>query len=346
MVILAVNRNKRGGFSLKKVISIILAVFLVAILVVGCGKSDTKATDAAKGAEGGAKKKIAVIVKGTEHVYWQSVKVGAEAAAKAGGIDMYFTGASGGESDINGEVNLVENAINQKVAGIVLAASDAKALVPVTEKAIAAGIPVVIIDSGLNTDKYKSFLTTDNIAASAAVGESLAKMLDGKGKVAIVNFIPGAQTAIEREKGFRDVMAKYPGITVLPTQFYNSDKQKALSLTQDLMTANPDLAAVYACNEAGTVGAGRALKEKNNKTIIEVGFDASDDVIPLIKDGYCKAAVVQMPYNMGFKGVQAIVDILAGKTVEKNVDTGFTIVTPENMTSPESEKALYPTGKK
>jgi len=315
---------------------------MVAVLLVGCGK----AADSTKAADTGTKKKIAVIVKGTEHVYWQSVKVGAEAAAKAGGIDMYFTGAPGGESDINGEVSLVENAINQKVAGIVLAASDAKALAPVTEKAIAAGIPVVIIDSGVDTDKYKSFLTTDNVAASAAVGESLAKMLNGKGKVAIANFVPGAQTAIEREKGFRDVMAKYPGITVLPTQFYNSDKQKALSLTQDLMTANPDLAAIYACNEPGTVGVGRALKEKNNKTIIEVGFDSSDDVIPLIKEGFCKATAVQMPYNMGFKGVQAIVDILAGKTVEKKIDTGFTIVTTENMTSPESEKALYPTGKK
>lgn len=331
---------------MKKVVSIFLAVFMVAMLLVGCGKSDNKGADATKGADAGAKKKVAVIVKGTEHVYWQSVKVGAEAAAKAGGVEMYFTGAPGGESDINGQVSLIENAINQKVAGIVLAASDAKALAPATEKAIAAGIPVVIIDSGLNTDKYQSFLTTDNIAASAAVGESLAKMLGGKGKVAIANFVPGAQTAIEREKGFRDVMAKYPGITVLPTQFYNSDKQKALSLTQDLMTANPDLAAIYACNEPGTVGVGRALKEKNIKTVIEVGFDSSDDVVPLIKEGYVKATAVQMPYNMGFKGVQAIVDILAGKTVEKKVDTGFTLVTPENMTSPESEKALYPTGKK
>jgi ribose transport system substrate-binding protein len=328
---------------LKKWLSALLAAFMVMAILGGCGKSDT-----AKTAEPqkGAKKKIAVIVKGTEHVYWQSVKVGAEAAAKEAGVEIYFTGAPGGESDINGQVSLVENAITQKVAGIVLAASDAKALVPVTEKAIAAGIPVVVIDSGLQTDKYASFLSTDNVAASAAVGEALAKMLNGKGKVAVTNFVAGSQTAIEREKGFRDALAKHPDIQILPTQYYNSDKQKALSITQDLLTANPDLDAIYACNEPGTVGVGRALKEKNNKKVIEVGFDSSDDVIPLLKDGFCKATAVQMPYNMGYLGIKAIVDKLNGKDVEKKKDTGFTLVTSENMNSPESEKALYPTGKK
>lgn len=328
---------------MRKWVSVLLAAFMVMVLLAGCGKADSTKT---AGTQKDAKKKIAVIVKGTEHVYWQSVRVGAEAAAKEAGVEIYFTGAPGGEVDINGQVNLIENAITQKVAGIVLAASDAKALVPVSEKAIAAGIPVVVIDSGLETDKYASFLATDNVAASAAVGEALAKMLNGKGKVAVANFVAGSQTAIEREKGFRDALAKYPGIQILPTQYYNSDKQKALSITQDLLTANPDLAAIYACNEPGTVGVGRALKEKNNKTVIEVGFDSSDDVIPLLKENYLKATAVQMPYNMGYQGVKTIADIIAGKAVEKKIDTGFTLVTSENMNSPESEKALYPTGKK
>jgi ribose transport system substrate-binding protein len=330
---------------LRKVLSIVLAVIMVSTLLFGCGKSDTAKTTDSQNADTGSKKKIAIIVKGTENVFYQSVKAGADAAAKETGVEYYFTGSSAGETDINGQVSLVENAISQKVSGIIIAASDAKALVPVTEKAIAAGIPVIVIDSGLQTDKYTSFLTTDNVAAANAAGESLAKMLNGKGKVAIVNFVAGAQGAIEREKGFKDAMAKYPGIEVLQTQYYNNDKQKALSLTQDILTANPDLDAIFACNEPGTVGVGRALKEKNNRKVIEIGFDSSDDIIPLIKDGYLKGTIVQMPYNMGYLGVKAMVDKLNGKEVVKNQDTGFTFVTPENMESPESQKALYPLGK-
>jgi len=310
-------------------------------LLAGCGKSDTANT-----AGSGTKKKIAIIVKGTENVFYQSVKAGADVAAKETGIEFYFTGSSAGETDINGQVSLVENAISQKVAGIILAASDAKALVPVTEKAIAAGIPVVVVDSGLQTDKYASFLATDNVAAAAAAGEEVAKRLNGKGKVAIVNFVAGAQGAIEREKGFKDALAKYPDIKILPTQYYNNDKQKALSVTQDILTANPDLDAIFACNEPGTVGVGRALKEKNNKKVIEIGFDSSDDIVPLLKEGYLKGTIVQMPYNMGYLGVKAMADVLNGKEVSKNKDTGFTLVTTENMESPDSQKALYPLGKK
>lgn len=314
------------------------------LLLTGCGKSDT--TRKIDSPQNDGKKKIAIIVKGMENIFYQSVKAGADVAAKETGMGYYFTSSPAGEADINGQIDLVEKAIKQNVSGIVIAASDAKALVPVVEKAIAAGIPVVVVDSGLETDKYVSFLATDNIVATAAVAKAMAESLNEKGTVALVNFVAGAQGAIEREKGFRDTMAKYPDIKILPTQYYDNDKQKAFVLAQDILASNPDLDGIFACNEPGTVSVARALKEANNKKVIEYGFDSSDDIVLLIKEGYLKATVVQMPYNMGYLGVKTLADKINGKEVEKNKDTGFTLVTTENIDRPDIQKILYPLGKK
>ena len=329
---------------LKKNLSFLLFISIILVLLVGCGSFDpTKITILHKVSE---TKKIAIIVKGTENVFYQSLREGADIASKEANIDYYFTASSAGETDINGQISLVENAISQKVSGIIIAATDSKALVPVVEKAIAAGIPVVVVDSGLQTDQYASFLTTDTTTAVTSTVEVLAKSLHGKGKVALMNFVPGAQGAIDREKAFRAAMANYPDIEILPTQFYNNDKQKAFSMAQTILAANPDLDAIFTCNEPGTIGAGRALKEANNKKVIVYGFDSSDNIIPLLKEGYLKATIVQMPYNMGYFGVKTLVDKIAGKDIVTYKDTGFTLVTTENMETPESQKALYPLGKK
>lgn len=297
-----------------------------------------------KGDNKSKKIKIAVIVKGTEHVYWQTVKKGVEDAASDLDVDYYFIAAPGGEPDINGQVDLVEAAIAQKVDGMVLAASDSNALVRPIKKAMKAGIPVVLIDSGVETDKYSSFIATNNIETSYKVGDALGKLLNGKGKVGVVNFQPGAGTAIEREQGFRNVMKeKYPGIELLETKYSYADKQKALSITEDLVTAHNDLDAIYAANEPTLVGVGIGIKEKGLKDkVLVAGFDSSDDVLKLLNEGIVKVTAVQMPYSMGYKGIKSVVKALKGEKIEKLVDSGAVIVTPENMNTPESQKALFP----
>ncbi len=129
---------------------------------------------------------------------------------------------------------------------------------------------------------------------------------------------------------------------IVATQYSQSDKTKALSVTEDMLTANPNLTAIFAANEPSVVGAGRAFKEKNVKNTILVGFDSSDDVIPLVKEGIIKATAVQMPYTMGIEGVQQLANKFSGKDVVKSIDTGVTIVTTENMNEAASQKALYP----
>ncbi|MCJ7690074.1 MAG: substrate-binding domain-containing protein, partial [Clostridiaceae bacterium] len=189
---------------ISKKLALVLCTMVTLSSLAGCGSKSDSETPSSK------TKKIAVIVKSTDAPYWQTVKKGAEDEAEKSKIEMYFTGAAGGETDINGQVNLVETAINQQVDGIVLAPSDSTALAPVVDKAIEAGIPVVIIDSGIDTDKYISYATTNNEDAAYKVGKELGKLTNGKGTVAILGFQPGAGSNIAREDGFKRAIAEFP----------------------------------------------------------------------------------------------------------------------------------------
>ncbi|MGV8981463.1 substrate-binding domain-containing protein [Clostridium sp.] len=314
----------------KKKLSLILAAAMVmSFSLMGCSRGASTS------------KKITVIVKTVESPYWQTVKKGAEAAAKKESYTIDFVGAPGGESDVNGQVTLVENAISQKPAGVVLAASDAAAVAPAAKKIVDAKIPLALVDSDCNVEGYLSYATTDNEKASYDVGKKLAELTGGKGKVAIVSFSPGAGSAIAREKGFKKAIAEFPGMSVVQTVYCDSDKAKALTLTQDIVTAHPDITAIYGANEQSLVGVARGLKETGSKAIV-VGFDSSDDVIPLLKDKTISATAVQKPYTMGYSAVENIIKSLKGEKIEKSVDTGASIITPENMNDAESQKVLYP----
>jgi ribose transport system substrate-binding protein len=191
---------------------------------------------------------------------------------------------------------------------------------------------VIIIDSGVSTSNYDSFLSTDNGAAGRLAADELAKLINNQGKIAIINAQPGAATAMLRENDFKDQIAKnYPNITVVGTQYSDGDKTKALNIATDFMTANPDLAGIYATNEGSTVGAGNAIEQAGKSGVVKfVGFDWSADTKALIDKGVLQASMVQNPYQMGYLGVQAAVDAYNGKAVEKSVDTGVTVATKAN----------------
>ncbi|SET40626.1 ribose transport system substrate-binding protein [Natronincola peptidivorans] len=329
---------------MKKSICALLILLLTIGVLAGCS-TNNGGNDTVSEGEDNEKINIAVIVKGTDIPYFQVVNSGAEAAAAELGVDMYFAGAPGGETDINGQINIVETAINQRVDGIVIAASDATSLAPVLNNAVDQGIPVALVDSGVEMDRYISYATTNNEAAAYAVGGALGEIIGGQGKVGVVNFTAGAATAIAREKGFRDAIEElYPDIQLLETQYSNADRSRALSIAEDLLTAHPDLVAIYAANEPTVVGVGRALEERGSDVVL-VGFDSSDDIIPLLEKGILRATAVQMPYQMGYAGIEEIVKHIRGEAVTRELDTGVVIVTPENMSDKESQDALYPLGK-
>ncbi|WP_373779000.1 ABC transporter substrate-binding protein [Glaesserella sp.] len=286
---------------------------------------------------------IAVIVKSANSTFWQNVRKGAETAgADIGGkYKVTFQGPEA-ETAIDAQVNMVDNAVNRGVAGIVLAASDPVALVPAVKKAYEAGIPVVMIDSGINNDQYyQSFLATDNRAAGKLAAEKLLEKVKG-GKVAVMSFTQGAASAIERTGGFIDAVKAKADYKIVGPYYSDSDMTKALNQTEDVLGSNPDIAAIFGANEPTAVGMARAVKQKGFAgKIIAVGFDGNSDLQNFVRDGTLDGIVVQSSYQMGYKGVDTINRIIKGEKVEKVIDTGVVYVTKDNIDSEEAKAVLY-----
>jgi len=288
---------------------------------------------------------ILVSPKGLVHSFWQTVRAGADKAGADFGARTIWKGPAL-ETDIAGQIAIIEDYINKKIDAIVMAACDTKALVPVIQKAVDKGIPVIIFDSGVDSDLPLSFVATNNEAGAYQAGEMLVKLVGGRGDVACIPFVPGAATSILRERGFKAALAKHPGIKLVATQYSQSEVATAMAVTENILTAHPDLAGIFAANEAGSIGAYQALKARGLLGRVKlVGFDASPNEIVMLQSGGIQALVVQNPYAMGYLGVKAALDALNGKKVERRIDTGVTLVTMDNFSDPKVQRLLYPLGK-
>ncbi len=289
------------------------------------------------------KPKILVSPKGLVLSFWTSVREGAMQAGKDFDVDIVWKGPSL-EINIAEQISIVEDNINKRVDAIVLAACDATALVPVVERADAAGIPVVTIDSDLNSDVRKSFIATDNVAASEKAADVLYELIGGKGEVAILPIIPGSSTTIMREKGFDQGLVKYPEMKLVAKQYSHAEVDRAMAITEDIVTAHQNLAGIFAANESATIGSAQALKSRGLAGKIKiVGFDAAPNEVQVLEEGVVDALIVQDPYKMGYMGVKTALDLINGKEVEKRIDTGVYVVTRENLHSPEIQKLINPT---
>ncbi len=290
---------------------------------------------------GSGKRVIAVIPKGVAHFFWQSVHAGAEAAGKEFGVEVMWKGPAQ-ETDYSGQINIVEDAINRRVDGIVLAPSHGDALVPIVERARKEGIPVTIFDSGISTESYLSYVATDNRQGGVVAAERLAEKLGGKGKVAILGVKAGSVSTDEREQGFQEtIKQKYPGIMIVAFQYGDADRAKSLDRATDILTAHADLNGMFASNESSTVGAVQAIKQKGlaGKVVLG-GFDSSPNLIDDLKAGAIDSLVLQNPFKMGYEGVKAIVDKLNGQTPERHLDTGVKLLTKENLETPEMQQLI------
>jgi ribose transport system substrate-binding protein len=297
---------------------------------------------------------IAVIVKTGNSSFWQNVQTGcfdAQKALKAQSpkLSVTFLGPQS-ESNVAEEINIVESAIDRSVKAIVLAPSDVAALVPVVKKAKAAGIPVVIIDSLLSGDpsNYVSFLSTDNDAAGRACAKELIARVkedtgSDSGKIAVMSYVAGVGSEIGRVGGFKDYIAKNSHLQIVTTQYSNADMPTALNQTTNVLTANPDLVGIFGANEPTAVGMGRAIAQAGLAgKIVAIGFDGNSALQNFIKDGTLQAICVQSSYNMGYQGVMTAYDAaIAKKKVPAKVDTGFLIVTKDNINSTPAKNVLY-----
>lgn len=292
-----------------------------------------------------ADKEIAVIVKTVNSDFWQNVKKGAnDGAAKLKGYTATFQGAAS-DTDLAGQVALVENAVNRKVAGIVLAPSDPDALIPAMKKAWEAKIPVILIDSAASDagkNYYQSFLATDNQKAGELCAQALIDKIGKEGKIAIMSFTAGSGSEIGRVGGFKKYIEKNSTLKIVGTFYSNSQMGTALNQTTDVLAANADLKGLFGANEPTAIGMGRALVQSGKAgKVAAIGFDGNGDLQSFVKDSTIEAIAVQSAYMMGHLGVTTVADVVAGKTVPKFLDTGVVMVTKKNIESPEAKNVLY-----
>ncbi|MEP7270974.1 MAG: substrate-binding domain-containing protein [Acidobacteriota bacterium] len=310
---------------------VLIAVFVVSLLVLAsCNRNS-----------GERKRVIAVIPKGVSHFFWKSIEAGALAAGRDFGVDIRWKGAAQ-ETDYTTQINIVEDAINSRVDGIVLAPSHGDSLVPVVLRAQKEGIPVTIFDSGISTDQYLAYVATDNRQGGVVAAERLAAKLGGKGEVAILGTKKGSVSTDQREAGFQDtIKEKFPGIQIVQFLYGEADRAKSLDKATDILTGHPDLNGIFASNESSSVGAVQAIKQKGlvGKVIL-VGFDSSPNLIDDLRAGALDSLVLQDPYKMGYEGVKTIVDKLNGKEPVRLQDTGVKLLTKENLETPEMQKLI------
>jgi ribose transport system substrate-binding protein len=250
------------------------------------------------------------------------------------------------EDDREQQIQVVEGFVTQGVNGIVLAPLDNRALARPVEEAKRAGVPTVIIDSGLNSDALVSFVATDNRKGGMLAADRLGQLLNGKGKVLLLRYAEGSASTTEREGGFLSEMKeKFPGIELISTdQYAGATRDTAKRASENLLNRFGDqVQGIFTPNESSTAGMLLALQdiEKAGKVFF-VGFDASQTFIDAMRSNQLNGIVVQNPFNMGYLGVRTMVDHLLGKPVQKITDTGVTLVTPENLDNADIQTLLHP----
>jgi ribose transport system substrate-binding protein len=290
---------------------------------------------------------IPIIVKDTTSNYWQIVLAGARKAGKDLNVKVPELGAQS-ESDINGQISILENAVSQKPAAIVISPTQRTALGKPIDEA-AKKVKIIGIDSAADSKGFTSFLTTDNVQGGRIAADGLAEAIKAKygkaeGDVALITSIAGVGSLDERAKGFKEELkAKYPGLKLVADKIADGQATTGLNIMTDLITANPKLRGVFASNLIMAQGAGQAIAENKVADKIKlVGFDSDDKLIKLLKDGTIVALVVQDPYRMGYDGIKTALAASKGEKVEANVDTGANLITKENMDSPRSQELLNP----
>ncbi|WP_419884445.1 substrate-binding domain-containing protein [Paenibacillus sp. B-A-8] len=274
--------------------------------------------------------------------FWEVMKQGVATAAKEFGADVHTIGTDT-ELDVDKQIQLLEQAIEEKPDAIILAATDYYRLVPVAEQIKAAGITLITVDSGLNGGVSESFIATDNYEAGRKAAQKLIENIHSDDKVAIMNFVPGSATAIEREKGVRDALSQNGVDHVHDTLYSNGSSQKAYQLTVELLKNQPQLKGIIGLNEPSTLGAGLAIMDLGLKSKVKlVGFDNSSSEVHLLEKEIMLGTVIQKPFTMGYLAVKTALEVVSGHKVDSVMDTGSEFITKENMYTSENEKLMFP----
>ena len=264
-------------------------------------------------------------------------------AANEAGYEVLWNGPAS-EADFAHQIRILDDLINRRVTGILIAPSDREALVPAIERAHRAGIPLTIVDSGANAENYVSYVSTNNYAGGVMAARRMGEILGGRGQVAVVGLMPGSTSTVAREKGFQETLEKeFFGIQLVAFQYGMSNRARSLSAAEDILTAHPDLDGFFASAEPGTIGVVQAVKARRLQGKVKiVGFDTSPSLVEDLRTGVIDSLVLQDPFNMAIQAFQTLMDKLEGRTPPRRVDMAPTLATSQNFRDPKISRLLDP----
>ena len=296
-----------------------------------------------------SKTTIAVIPKGTTHEFWKSIHAGAVKARRELDLEIIWKGPLK-EDNREDQIALVETFIARGVSGIVLAPLDDTALRVPVANAVRNGIPVVIIDSGLQSADFVSFVATDNYQGGRMAGAHMAQRLNQSGKVIMLRYQEGSASTAKREQGFLDAIGEYAGIEIASSnQHGGATTESAYRASENLLapfkdaSGNLAVQGIFCPNESTTFGMLRALQDAGLAgSVIFIGFDSSEKLVEALQNDQIHALVLQNPFKMGYLGVKTLAAHLAHQPVEKRIDTGVALVTKDNMNDPDINSVLTP----
>lgn len=285
---------------------------------------------------------VGVIPKGASHQFWLTVQAGAIQAGREYGLEVEWN-APTLEIDSARQIDIVQSMVTRKLAGIAVAPVDRKALVGVIERAAKEKIPVAVYDSDVDTNQRITYVATDNREGGRIAARRLGQVLGGKGKVLVVGFMAGSASTMEREEGFVSEMKKsFAGVELLDVQFGMASRAKSMSVTENALSAHRDLAGIFADNESSLAGAVQALKSRGNRQVKLVGFDASEQLVKDLEEGWIDSLVVQDPFKMGYESVKAIGEARKGGTVTARMDLPARLILPADLAKADVRDLLFP----
>lgn len=272
--------------------------------------------------------------------FWMDTIHGAQSAAKEFQAELTIF-APEVESDSIAQIGYIRKAIEQKPDVIAISPILYSDMTEEIEKITEAGIGLVLIDSRIDKSLEACYVGTDNIHAGIALGRKMAQFVEEDTKIAVVAHVKGASTAMEREQGMREGLGDAEG-RIEEMMYCNSDYDKAYALTKEMLGRRDDINMVAGLNLYSIIGAARAVDELGQGGKVRViGFDNDKKGIEYMEGGVIDALVVQKPFNMGYLGIEAAVRVAQGEEVEKVIDSGMEVITPENIYTEENEKLLF-----
>jgi ribose transport system substrate-binding protein len=323
---------RRRGFAAMAVLAVLAALAAAAIPLVN-SRSESRPRP--------MEKVIAIFkTQATSNAFWAAAGDGVASGAQDFGLSVSIR-APRDEIYVDEQIQIMEGAIAEKPAAIVLAAGDVHALVGPVKEAKAAGIKVVCVDSFIESDDADAKIGTDNFEAGQKCGAALLRNLSGGGRVAVMSYVQGSSTAIGREAGFREAVEGK--VAVAATSYSSSEAARAYAQAKELLAQEPRLGGIAALNLPTLLGAAKALAESGRwRTVALVGVDSSAEVMKYIERGVIRDTIVQKPFNMGYLSMATVRDLLSGKKPKRSVNTGSVDIDKANMFDPENQKLLFP----